>query len=70
MKLQEALKRDIERIVKEKYQKRMCYEELCNLVLRGLLYKYCYRVDLVLEQGRTIKREIDNQLENIARDYE
>lgn len=69
MRLQEALRRDVERIVNKQYHKRMCYKELCSLVLKDLVDEYSYHIGSVLEWGRMIKREIDNQLENIAKKY-
>ena len=65
MKLQQALIRDIARILKEYYHRRMCYEELCYLVLSRLINDYCYRVDWVLEHGRTVTREINNYLDSL-----
>lgn len=62
MKLQQALKRDIKRILKEYYRERMCYEQLCFLVLAHLINDYGYHVDSVLKQGRLIRIEINNYL--------
>lgn len=62
MKLQQALKRDINRILKEYYCERMCYEQLSFLVLGHLINDYGYHIDTVLKQGRLIWIEINNYL--------